>query len=533
MEVSASQEIRLLDSGSEDGRATGREETRSSGALSSTENAAPGASVAELPEAQVPKKRTRKNLCGSEIRRRRNARKAAISGAGPGGPPPGVLVSIGPSVGSSSSGSQNRTRVQTDPNQIRNPAVQRPDEGVARVGSEARVILTRDRPRNRVESGLNRTSGPLLGSVMAQEGTGSRTDSPKRSRVAGDTPPLTRPINKRPKELATTPASSAAEVVKEASLTLGLVRVDEGTFTEGEVAQIKSGILKLMVTEMTEGKKPPIFEGIRLVENTLYTHCGDSFTATWLRSMEGKLGELWSGPALKVVEVSPLGSRPKLHRITLWIPRTNGDNKIVMDMIHWQNPELMANKWMVFNRHLAEHGLRLVCGVPEACLEVLRSRKGVKIHCGVEQASFELHKIPKKTPQHEPSTSSTPMEVVETLSSGALEDTSGSDQAPLEEVFSTLELAQPGGTNQGPDLTLGEVSQPPIGVLTQPLGTLEGAQPTLEAASTGTGSSGTHPVGQRQPRGAELLKERTRRLASSKTLQPVVTATVEDAEDSE
>ena len=115
-----------------------------------------------------------------------------------------------------------------------------------------------------------------------------------------------------------------------------------------------------------------------------------------------RLGELWEGAELTVVDSKDLPRQPK---VLVRIPDTSEVNTI-LTRLRKQNPELNTSDWSVMSRKVTEKEQTLAFSIDTDSFKAL-AQSNYKAFWGLGRINFQTMKEKKKQPEDE-STSSKP-----------------------------------------------------------------------------------------------------------------------------
>lgn len=281
----------------------------------------------------------RRNICGAEKRRRRQARAAAGETAAAVAGPSGL------NLGGSFTGAL--------PNQ------EGPQQGS--------------------------TGDPLAGPSGVQMEAGSPRTG-KRPRSAGSTPTDAKSATKRPRAAGGGLKYSHVAVPEERKVVVAKRGYPSVSLSEREAELIRRAVLR-RVAGLVDPDTIPQMTGCSLVQGALRVVCATPSTKEWLVSVIPGL-QPWEGAELQTMELSEI---PKLIRAFVHIPNPE-DPRVVLKALEKQNTDLEVGRWHLYARNgVSPSGQTLVLGVPESVVPTLRDRN-YSLFLGMGQIQVRLCK---------------------------------------------------------------------------------------------------------------------------------------------
>ena len=107
---------------------------------------------------------------------------------------------------------------------------------------------------------------------------------------------------------------------------------------------IQEKLLNAVDANPLEGALPQFLYS-EFAQGVFWITCANEHTKTWLMRTVSRLGELWEGTELTVVDSKDLPKRP---RVLVHIPDTSDANTI-LKRLRKQNPELHTSDWSVMS----------------------------------------------------------------------------------------------------------------------------------------------------------------------------------------
>ena len=192
----------------------------------------------------------------------------------------------------------------------------------------------------------------------------------KRPRVTGATPPEAVRTAKRPRDSGQR-VGSYADAAAPRDMKVVITKKDdpEAGFTGAELDSFREAICEAADKHAEEGKPPLRFQGTKMTGNSITVTASDRHSRDWILEMAVSAHPL-PEHELEAIELSKI---VRLQRAMLWIQgKWTPPLPMVFKRLEVQNPGLNTRHWRVYDRKDEPKGLRLVLGVDEASVEVLR-----------------------------------------------------------------------------------------------------------------------------------------------------------------
>jgi hypothetical protein len=227
------------------------------------------------------------------------------------------------------------------------------------------------------------------------KGTAGGSGGVKKPHSDSSTPSLEKQQPKKPKN-----TQAQTGTYKEAVTGIKMViihrhhpdaKLDE---TQTDIIQAK------LLTANPLGEIPPQFLHSKFAQGVVWITYVNESTMDWLMRTISRLGELWEGTELTVVDSKDLPKRP---RVLVRIPDTSEANT-VPTRLKKQNPELNTSDWSSMSRNVTGREQMLAFYIDPDSHKAL-ARSNFKAFWGLGRILFRTLKEVKKHPENESSTS--------------------------------------------------------------------------------------------------------------------------------
>ena len=214
----------------------------------------------------------------------------------------------------------------------------------------------------------------------------------KRPRVTGATPPEAVRAAKRPRDCGRSVGSYAdAASPRDMKVVITKKADPEAGFTGAELETFREAICVAADKQDGEGKSPLRFHSTKMTGNSIIVTASDKHSRDWILEMAVSAHPL-PGHELEAIELSKI---VRLQRAMLWIQgKWTAPLPMVFKRLEMQNPGLNTRQWRVYYRKDEPKGLRLVMGVDEASIEVLRGTN-FRPYLRLDRAHFSLMDRPR------------------------------------------------------------------------------------------------------------------------------------------
>jgi hypothetical protein len=193
--------------------------------------------------------------------------------------------------------------------------------------------------------------------------------------------------------------SIQTKIYKEAATSIKMVIIHrhqpEMTLDQNQAHLIQEK-LKDLVDVNPEGEAPPQFLYSRFAQGILTTACANESTKAWLMRTVERLGELWEGMKLKVVDFRDLQKRTKV------LVRIPGNMEVtkVLSRLRIQNPGLNTADWAVMSRKVVGREQALALSIDSDSFKALAGMN-LKAFWGMGRVIFRTLNDDKKNPSDE------------------------------------------------------------------------------------------------------------------------------------
>lgn len=142
---------------------------------------------------------------------------------------------------------------------------------------------------------------------------------------------------------------------------------------------------------MSTSEKPPILVWSGSVGSVYRVDCLDKRAADWLETTVQN-PDFYPGLSLCVVQAKSLKpKKPKLLKVTVWVPGKQEDFEMLTKRIGRLNPTLQTSGWIKFKSEEKENGQLISFGMPEDHLQSMEA-----IECTAFSGTKMLHFRVKK-----------------------------------------------------------------------------------------------------------------------------------------
>jgi hypothetical protein len=157
------------------------------------------------------------------------------------------------------------------------------------------------------------------------------------------------------------------------------------------------------VDEAPLGETPPQFLYSKFAQGIFWITCANESSKAWLMRTISRLGELWEGAELTVVDSKDLPKRP---RVLVCIPDTS-EVATVMTRLRMQNPEFNTTDWSVMSHKVTEREQTLALSIDPDSFKA-QTCSNFNTFWGVGKIIFQTLKDDKRDPEAESTTSKPP-----------------------------------------------------------------------------------------------------------------------------
>lgn len=193
---------------------------------------------------------------------------------------------------------------------------------------------------------------------------------------------------------------SFAETVKTACLNAWLIS-SSGDIREDNHNAIKNKLRQLILEEINNRGKPPVFDSFELLEGKVAIACADSNSRLWLQNNVTKLNGTIKDATFSVCDTLSLPKKPKLERLCVMFPSLRENAKDMLKLLHNQNVGLKTDGWRVYSKDRGNGGVRFTFGVDRGSIEWVKTHK-MMLYYGTDRVKCTL---PQKKMALKPSSS--------------------------------------------------------------------------------------------------------------------------------
>lgn len=152
--------------------------------------------------------------------------------------------------------------------------------------------------------------------------------------------------------------------------------------------------LDAYLDKMPASERPPILVWSGIIGSAYRVDCLDQRAAEWLETTV-KRQDFYPGQKLTVVQTQSLKrKKPRLLKVTVWVPGQQEKFEVLTKRIKLLNPTLLTSGWVKFKSEEKDNGQLITFGMPENHLQSMEALECTAF-CGTKMIHFRVKKEDK------------------------------------------------------------------------------------------------------------------------------------------